>query len=78
MSLLKKKNRLRELRKAKEISGYDLQILSNIPAEVIYRIERGLKSPNRHEKALLSEALGLDEEEVFPSYLLRNPEIVRG
>lgn len=75
MALRKKVNRLREIRLSRDLSGYDLQILSRIPAQEVYRIERGLKKPKRYEKALLAKALGLDENEIFPESLERNPEI---
>lgn len=75
MALRKKTNCLRELRLQKGLSGYDLQILSNVPAQEIYRIERGLKKPMPYEKALISDALGLREEVVFPDNLKYSSEI---
>lgn len=75
MPLRKKTNCLREIRIQKGLSGYDLQILSDIPAQEIYRIQMGLKRPMPYEKALISKALGLGEEEVFPDELKHNNEI---
>jgi transcriptional regulator with XRE-family HTH domain len=75
MPLRKKRNCLREIRIQNGLSGYDLQILSNIPAQEIYRIERGLKRPMPYEKALISKALGLREEEIFPDELKHNNKI---
>lgn len=75
MPLRKRTNYLREARVRKGLSGYDLQILSNIPAQEIYRIERGLKRPKAYERALLSKALGAEEDRVFPKGLESNGEI---
>ena len=75
MALWRKTNRLRELRRAQKKSGQDLQLLSNISAQTIYYIERGLKRPAPYEKAMLSEALGLSESEVFPSDLVHNRKV---
>lgn len=75
MSLRRKTNNLRELRIQRRLSGYDLQILSRVPAQEIYRIERGLKRPMPYEKALISKALGIGEEEIFPDKLKHNKEI---
>ena len=75
MPLLKKTNRLREIRANKGLSGYDLQILSSIPACSIYLIERGLKRARPYERALLAEALGLPEGKLFPTHLENLPKI---
>lgn len=76
MPLLKKLNRLREIRTSKGLSGYDLQLLSSIPAQEIYRIERGLKRPRTYEKNLIAEAFGKSVEEIFPDSLQFNREIL--
>lgn len=75
MPLMIRKNRLREIRKSQGFSGYDLQILSKIPAQDIYKIERGLKKPLPYEKALVAKALGISEDEVFPEEMQRNREV---
>ena len=69
MPLMITKNKLREIRKSKKLSGYDLQILSTIPARTLYEIERGLKRPLPYQKALISDALEMDEQEIFPNSL---------
>lgn len=75
MPLLIRKNCLREVRKARGLSGYDLQLLSHVPARDIYLIERGLKRPLRHEKGLIADALGMPEEKIFPLEMLKNQKI---
>ncbi len=75
MALMIRKNRLREIRKSLKLSGYDLQLLSKIPTQIIYQIERGLKRPAAYEKVLLCEALSLGELEVFPDDLTHNREV---
>ena len=75
MALRRIVNRLREARKSRGLSGYDLQILSRIPACDIYRIERGLLKPKVHHKHLLSEALGVSVPELFPVELEKNPTV---
>jgi lambda repressor-like predicted transcriptional regulator len=76
MPLRKKINCLRELRRKTGYSGYDLQILTSIPAQEIYRIERGLKMPFPYEKALIAKALNLPGEIIFPKGMQRNNEIL--
>ncbi len=76
MPLLRRVNRLREIRTNKGLSGYDLQLLSSVPAQEIYRIERGLKKPNKYEKNLIAEALGKSVEEIFPDSLQFSREIL--
>lgn len=76
MALMRCTNKLREVRIQKGFSGYDLQILSHIPAQTIYLIERGLKRPQCHERALLADALQVVEEDIFPKYLERNPLVI--
>lgn len=75
MALRRIVNRLREARKSQGLSGYDLQILSRIPACDIYRIERGLLKPQNHHKILLSEVLGISVAELFPIELEKNPTV---
>ena len=75
MALRKKVNCLREERNQRGLSGFDLQILSTIPASSIYLIERGLKRPQAYEKRRLSEALNISEDELFPEDMARNPTI---
>jgi transcriptional regulator with XRE-family HTH domain len=75
MALMVRKNRLREVRKSLKISAYDLQLLSHIPAQTIYAIERGLKRPAAHEKTFLSQALKLSEFEIFPAELAQNGKV---
>lgn len=76
MPLSKRVNRLREIRTNRGLSGYDLQLLSSIPAQEIYRIERGLKRPRQYEKSILAEALNKNVEEIFPDSLQFNNEIL--
>jgi putative transcriptional regulator len=76
MVLMCRKNRLREFREAKNLSGYDLQALSNITASVIYLIERGLKRPALYEQNRLSDAIAESVEDVFPEDMARNREVV--
>jgi transcriptional regulator with XRE-family HTH domain len=66
MALMRSVNRLREIRLSKGLSGYDLQLLSDIDAKSIYAIERGLKHPSSFEKGALANALGHLEREIFP------------
>jgi transcriptional regulator with XRE-family HTH domain len=75
MALFVRKNNLRKIRKEKKLSGYDLQLLTNIPAQSIYLIERGIKRPARHERHLISDALGLSVDSVFPDDLRLNDEV---
>jgi transcriptional regulator with XRE-family HTH domain len=74
--LVLRQNRLREIRTARGLSGLDLQLLSGIPAQIIYRVERGLKRPLRYEKRLLAEALKVTVEELFPLEMEHSREIV--
>jgi transcriptional regulator with XRE-family HTH domain len=76
MPLLRRVNRLREIRINRGLSGYDLQLLSSVPAQEIYRIERGLKRPKKYEKNLIAEALAKSVEEIFPDSLQFNREIL--
>lgn len=75
MALRKKVNCLREVRRSNGLSGYDLQILSRIPAQEIYRIERGLKRAKRYERALLAKALNTEESTIFPKDMELSAEI---
>jgi transcriptional regulator with XRE-family HTH domain len=75
MALRRKLNRLREVRKARGLSGYDLQVLTRIPAQEIYRIERGLRRVRPYEKEWLAKALQEEVETVFPEELERSKEI---
>jgi transcriptional regulator with XRE-family HTH domain len=75
MPLRRKVNRLREVRKAKGFSAYDLQLLSHVPAQIIYCIERGLQRARPSEKRMLAEALQVSEKDLFPAHLERNQEI---
>ncbi len=75
MALRRKTNRLREIRLSQALSGYDLQILCHIPAQEIYRIERGLKRAKRYEKALLADALKAEESTIFPKDMELSAEI---
>ena len=76
MALLKKVNKLREIRTGRGLSGYDLQLLSSVPAQDIYHIERGLKKPRPYEKKIIAEALGESVEEIFPDSLKFNREVL--
>lgn len=76
MPLYRKCNNLREIRIQKGFSGYDLQILSSVPAQAIYLIERGLKNSQAYERSLLSDALNVSEKELFPDDLKRSAEIL--
>jgi transcriptional regulator with XRE-family HTH domain len=75
MPLMIRKNLLREIRRERRLSGYDLQLLSHIDAQAIYQIERGIKRPQSYEKNLLAEALGLRVEELFPKEMEKNREV---
>jgi hypothetical protein len=75
MALRKRVNNLREIRARAKLSGYDLQILSSIPAQKIYLVERGLQKPWPFEKVALSKALRVLVEELFPKDLARCREI---
>ena len=75
MALAKRKNRLREVRNTLGVSGYDLQLLSNINVQRIYLIERGLVNPNKSERARLAAALEFSENEVFPTTMRFNKQI---
>ena len=77
MPLMRRVNKVREIRKALGISAYDLQAISSINAQSIYLIERGLKKPLPYEKALLAEALKVPIEELFPADLERNREVIK-
>jgi transcriptional regulator with XRE-family HTH domain len=76
MALSFRTNRLRETRKAQKVSGYDLQLLSNVRAQKIYLIERGLTRASSYEKFAIAGALGRPVEEIFPRELSRSREIV--
>jgi len=69
MPLRKVTNRLRETRRAKGFSGFDLQLVTNIPAQEIYKIERGLRRAVAWEKDRLATCLGVAEDELFPNNL---------
>ena len=75
MALRKRVNNLREIRTEEKLSGYDLQLLSSIPAQKIYLIERGLMKPWAFEKIALSKALKVSVEELFPEKLTLCREI---
>ena len=75
MALRRKRNLVREIREARGLSGYDLQLLSGISAAAIYLIERGIQTPQPHHKLLLAEALGTEADALFPHELARNSEI---
>jgi len=77
MPLMHRKNRLREFRESKSLSGYDLQVLSHITASTVYLIERGIKRPAPYEKHRLADALGEPVEDVFPEDMARNQEVVK-
>ncbi len=74
MPLMKLTNHLREIRRAKNLSGYDLQILTGTTAQVIYMIERGLRRPSFQERLRIAEALELTVDEIFPENLRRPAE----
>lgn len=75
MALRRKVNKLREVRKSHGLSAYDLQLLSHIPAQTIYGIERGLRRPRTYEKTFLAQALQEEVETLFPKELERHNEI---
>jgi transcriptional regulator with XRE-family HTH domain len=75
MPIIRKSNRLRELRQAQGLSGYDLQVLTKINAQRVYFIERGIVRPNRAERVRISAALKLAEEQVFPREMQLSSEI---
>jgi transcriptional regulator with XRE-family HTH domain len=77
MPLRRITNHLREIRSSKGLSGYDLQILSKIPAQEIYRIERGLTKPQIYQKHLIADALNASVQKVFPTNLERNQEVIK-
>jgi len=76
MVLRRKLNNLRKIRKEKGLSGYDLQLLTYIPAREIYHIERGLKTPTPYEKTLISEGLNMPKGDIFPDDMQGNKEIL--
>ena len=76
MSLMIRRNRVRETRRAKGLSAYDLQLLTRIPAQTIYGIERGLRGPLQYQKDLIAHALGLQESDLFPREMARSSEVV--
>jgi transcriptional regulator with XRE-family HTH domain len=77
MALIIKKNRLRDIRNQKSLSAYDLQLLSFIPAQILYMIERGLKIPHSYEKERISKALNVPVDDIFPKEMERNQKIER-
>jgi transcriptional regulator with XRE-family HTH domain len=76
MPLMRKANRVRELRKSKGLSGYDLAILSGVIATSVYLIERGAKKPLRYEMDKIADALGLPVDVVFPREMAFSREVV--
>ena len=66
MPLRKKSNNLREARRNKGFSGYDLQIRSGIRAQRIYHAERGLVNLSFAERHVLAKILEAPENEIFP------------
>jgi transcriptional regulator with XRE-family HTH domain len=76
MALLRKRNRLREVRKAKGLSALDLQLMTPINHQRIYLIERGIVKPTHAQKVILSEALGVPLEQLFPADMSRNQDII--
>lgn len=77
MPLRRVRNRLREIRKQKGLSAFDLQLLSHTPAWRVYLIERGLGEPRIFERYTLARALDVEEEEIFPEAMSKSQEIVR-
>jgi transcriptional regulator with XRE-family HTH domain len=75
MALFKKRNRLREVRKAKNFSALDLQLMTFINHQRIYLIERGIAKPTHAQKVILSETLGVPLEQLFPANMSSNQEI---
>lgn len=76
MSLMIRRNKVRETRMVKGLSAYDLQLITHIPAQTIYGIERGLRGPLQFQKDLIADALGLQESELFPPEMARSSEVV--
>jgi len=76
MALMRKRNRLRELRRAKNLSAIDLQLMTFINHQRIYLIERGVAKPTHAQKVILSEALGVPLEQLFPANMSRNQDII--
>ena len=76
MALFKKRNRLREVRKAKNFSALDLQLMTFINHQRIYLIERGIAKPTHAQKVILAEALGVPLEQLFPANMSSNQEII--
>ena len=76
MALSLRRNRVRELREKKGLSGYDMQILSKVPAWKVYAIERGLQRARGFEKELIAKALEASVDQVFPVELRNSKEIL--
>lgn len=60
-------NRLREARKAKELSQLKLAFMTGIAPGDISRIENGWIKPYPSWRKRLSKALGISETELFPT-----------
>lgn len=52
--------RLRQLRKARGVSGHALAELAGLPRESVYRIESGSRAVTVGEAAVLARVLGCD------------------
>lgn len=76
MALMRVRNRLREVRKAKGISAVDLEVLTGIDYQRIYQAERGILIPSYSEKARIAQALGAPAQEIFPPHLETATEIL--
>ena len=76
MALRINRNRLRDIRLGKGLSGVDMNLLTGIPFQRLYYFERGTKTPTTGEKATIAKALGCAVEKVFPMELENSQEVV--
>jgi DNA-binding XRE family transcriptional regulator len=72
MALIRKRNRLREIRRELGLSAFDLQLMCFVNHQRIYLIERGIVRPTHAQKVAIAEALKRSVEEIFPPQMARN------
>jgi transcriptional regulator with XRE-family HTH domain len=59
-------NKLRVIRRTKEVTQFDLRLKTGIHPSRVSLIEHGYIEPREDEKRRLAKALGVMPEEIFP------------
>lgn len=62
-----KKTKLQELREARQLSVFELSVLSRVSGSLIYRYEGGSVAPRLDNARALADALGVTIDELFPA-----------